>query len=150
MTKLIQIFSSDVLPCNDPQDDAFSYNLYHRRHTYRGVRQCVLNCVALYLTHARNNGRKNYNGISSPGPSVPSSINLSLKKNKQIKQTRIEQSMACYLIRRDNPTQNDDGQWPISHSNTCKLSNFNGPIEIFMGTLQNLMGPRFLNIHVRA
>ena len=28
--------------------------------------------------------------------------------------------------------------------------NFNGPFEIFMGPLQNLMGPRILNIHIRA
>ena len=88
LTKLIQIFSSDVLPCYGPLDDAFFYNFYHRHHTYRGVRQCVSNCDALYLTHARNNGRKNYNGISSPGPSVPSSINLSLKKIH--KKTKLE------------------------------------------------------------
>ena len=42
------------------------------------------------------------------------------------------------------------GQWPIYHSNTCKFSNFNGPFEIFMGPLQNLMGPRILNILIRA
>ena len=83
LTKLIQIFSSNVLPWNDLLDDVFFYNLSHTHHTCRGVRQCVLNCGVLYLTHARNNGHKNYNGISSPGPSVPSSINLSLKKHTQ-------------------------------------------------------------------
>ena len=31
--------------------------------------------------------------------------------------------------------QNEDGplKWTISHSNTCKFPNFNGPFEIFMG-----------------
>ena len=51
--------------------------------------------------------------------------------------------------------QNDDGplKWangPISHSNTCKSHNLNGPFEVSMGPLQNLMGPRILNIFIRA
>ena len=42
--------------------------------------------------------------------------------------------------------QNDDGPF----SNTCKFPNFKGPFEILKGPLQNLMGPRILNIHIRA
>ena len=34
--------------------------------------------------------------------------------------------------------------------NTCRLHNFNGPFEISMGPLQNLMGPRILNICIRT
>ena len=46
----------------------------------------------------------------------------------------------------------DDGplKWANAHSNTCKLHNFNVPFEISMGPLQNLMGPRILNIYIRA
>ena len=36
------------------------------------------------------------------------------------------------------------------HSNTCKFLNFNGPLEIFMGHLQILMGPRILKIPIGA
>ena len=31
-----------------------------------------------------------------------------------------------------------------------EFPNFNGPFEIFMGLVQNLMDPRILNIHIRA
>ena len=34
----------------------------------------------------------------------------------------------------------------ISHSKSCKFQNFNGPFKIFMGPLQNLMGPRILKL----
>ena len=42
------------------------------------------------------------------------------------------------------------GQWPLSHLKHAKLHNFNGPFEISMGPLQTLMGPRILNIYLRA
>ena len=42
------------------------------------------------------------------------------------------------------------GSYRDSHSNTCKLHNFDGPFEISMGPLQILMGPRILNICIRA
>ena len=47
--------------------------------------------------------------------------------------------------------QNDDG--PLNRTMAhipFKFPNFNGPFEIFMGHLQNLIGPRILNIHIRA
>ena len=40
------------------------------------------------------------------------------------------------------------GQWPLSHSNTCKLHNIDGPFEISMDPLQNLMGPKIHNTNV--
>ena len=53
------------------------------------------------------------------------------------------------LSSRDNPSPKwwwalKMGQWPIPHSNKCKFSFFNGPFEIFMGPLQNLMAQESL------
>ena len=46
--------------------------------------------------------------------------------------------------------KNDDGSLKWAHSSTCKLHNFNGGFEMSMAPLQKLMGPRILNIYIRA
>ena len=40
------------------------------------------------------------------------------------------------------------GQWPMSHSFSCKNQDFDGPFEILTGHLEKNMGPRSLNIHL--
>ena len=36
-------------------------------------------------------------------------------------------------------------QWPMPHTFTCKNQDFDGPFEILMGHLEEMMGPRNLN-----
>ena len=49
----------------------------------------------------------------------------------------------------DRPLKWANDPW-ISYSNTCILHNLNGPFEISMGPMQKLIGPRILNIYIRA
>ena len=43
-----------------------------------------------------------------------------------------------------------NGPLAISHSNICKLHHFNGSFEILIGSLENLIGRRIHNMHLRA
>ena len=48
----------------------------------------------------------------------------------------------------DGPLKWANGPYPIQIHANFQISN--GRFEIFMCPLQNLMGPRILNIHIRA